>query len=88
MSILLDQTTRNYSYFKLPIGYKENFAYGSSVISDLTNPIFVSKEERLKNQVEYENEWNQLLESHQNLLSKKDLINIIQKRLGKKIGNK
>ena len=62
-----------YWSFKLLIGYKENFAYNASTISDLTNPFFVSKEEGMKNIIAYEKEWNHLLKSLQNLLSKKDL---------------
>ncbi len=65
-----------YWYFKLPLGYQERFHWGNVVVSDLTNPIPNSTEQREINRVEYEKEWRTLIESLEPLLTKEDLINL------------
>lgn len=45
---------------KLPENYRENFYWGNVCVNDLTEPNFVSSEEREKNVVLFENEWREI----------------------------
>lgn len=59
-----------YWNFKLPVGYKSKFDdYQSSIVSDFTNPFVFSDEEYLSNVIAFENEWNQINEELDILLS-------------------
>ena len=59
-----------YWNFKLPAGYKSQFDdYQSSIVSDFSNPFIFSDEEYLSNVISFENEWNQINEELDILLS-------------------
>lgn len=59
-----------YWNFKLPVGYKSEFDdYQSSIVSDLTNPFMFSDEDYLSNVISFENEWSQINEELDTLLS-------------------
>ena len=65
-----------YWSYRLPKGYQEKYYWGNVIPDDLTNPFKFTDEEYLKNKVEFEKEWEEIIAETNPLNKEIDLKNI------------